>query len=357
VNEDSTLQPTPADDLAILAVIAALDRQPWEEGFLANPPAELGESAETLTRLYTEALGLLPGELATPPPPVLKERLMAIVHGDETQEVTPVAPPEDAPQEPTAPPSAVAPTAPTLQLPPMPQTPQTTAPTAAPSPAAPTAPVVRRSPAPPASGTNVPAPSPPLPAGRPVRRSRWSLALAAMLVLALGLSGFLLYGLWQQGEKIDDLTRERSALIERLKSTGSNLDQVQKDMADLQERAALMTSPGVEISPLRPTGQVPVPEGTYGMLFVAADHQHWHLAVHGLTPAGAGRQYQFWFVSPQGAESGGTFTANPGTRMDLSSAHMPAGIQAVTITLEPTTATAAPSGPEVMRAGSPVKVL
>jgi len=336
VNEDPIVQPTPADDLAILAVLAALERQPWEEGFLANPPAELGESAETLTRLYTEALGLLPGELATTPPPVLKERLMAIVNGDETQEVNaPVLVPPATPPPPPAPPAAVS------ALPP----------------AAPPAPVaVRRSPTP-AAAANVPSlPLPPLPALRPARRSRWALALAAMLVLALGLSGFLLYGLWQQGQKIDDLTRDRNAMIERLKSTGSNLDQVQKEMADLQERAALMSSPGVEISPLRPTGQVPLPDGTYGMLFVAADHQHWHLALHGLTPAGAGRQYQLWFVSPQGAESGGTFSANPGTRMDLSSTHMPAGIQAITITLEPTTATAAPSGPEVMRAGSPVKV-
>jgi len=362
--------PVPADDLAILAVLAALDRQPWEEDFLARGPAELGESAETLTRLYTEALGLFPGEHATPPPPRLKERLMAIVHGDETQEVEPAAAPEPEPEPP--------PVLPPVAAPPEPPPPAVQAPP--PPPAAPPAPVASMASAPrrPASGGYprpvaapppppvapvVPAasgPAPPPPVLRPVRRSRWILPLAAMLFLALGLSGFLLYGLWQQGEKIGDLTRDRNELAQRLKSTGASLDGMRKEMADLRARAALMTSPGVEIMPLKPTGQVPLPEGAYGMLFVAADHQHWHLALHGLTPAPAGRRYQLWFVSPQGTESGGTFTAMPGTPMDLSSERMPAGIQAITVTLESAAATPAgiaPSGPEALRAGPPVKVL
>jgi hypothetical protein len=337
VNDD-TIQPAPADDRAILAVLTALELQPWEEGFLATGPAGLGESAETLTRLYTEALGLLPWELATPPPPPLKERLMAIAMGDETQEVEAPA----LPAEPVSPPP----------VPPGPAQ-------AGRRPSSGSFPRPVATPVPAAAGPSIPAAPPVVPqAARRPRSSRWPLALAAMLFLALGLSGFLLYGLWQQGEKIDDLTRDRNALIERTRSTSKSLEDVKAEMADLKARAALMTSPGVEIMPLRPTGQVPMPQGTYGMLFVAADHQHWHLAVHGLPAAAAGRQYQLWFINPQGAVSGGAFSAAPGTPVSLSSEHMPSDTQAVTVTLEPAaTPAAAPTGPEVMRAGAAVKVL
>jgi hypothetical protein len=197
------------------------------------------------------------------------------------------------------------------------------------------------------------------------RRSRWPLALAAALILALlGLSGYLYQGLRQQGETIGRLTQERDQLIAQERehaqaksASEAELARMQGEMTDLQARLAFMTTPGVEISPLRPTGRVPLPADAFGMLFVAADHQHWHLAIKGLDPSGAGRQYQLWFIAPQGAVSGGTFTAAPGAPVHLSSAHMPPGTRAVIITLEPEAGTEAPTGPEVLRAAAPVKVL
>ncbi|HEV7516411.1 MAG TPA: anti-sigma factor, partial [Thermoanaerobaculia bacterium] len=233
------------------------------------------------------------------------------------------------------------------------------APLATTTPPTPTVPLIPT----PAAGLPTP-PAPPRVA--PVRRrSRWPLALAAALILALlGLSGYLYQGLRQQGETIGRLTQERDQLIAQERehaqaksASEAELARMQGEMTDLQARLAFMTTPGVEISPLRPTGRVPLPADAFGMLFVAADHQHWHLAIKGLDPSGAGRQYQLWFIAPQGAVSGGTFTAAPGAPVHLSSAHMPPGTRAVIITLEPEAGTEAPTGPEVLRAAAPVKVL
>jgi hypothetical protein len=342
-------EPIHPDDLAILALLSALERQPAEGDLLGRPLAEGVEGAEgeseTLVRLYTEVLGLVPYEL-TPaaPPATVKERLMTIVRGDETQDVEPFA-------LPTAPPPAAAPM-------PAPR------------------PIVQRTATTPATGTRPPAPGTVVPISAPAsvtplrpaplrRPSRWPLALAAALILALlGVTGYLYQGLRQQGEVISQLTRERNQLIAqerehaRALSTGeTELTGLKGEMNEMQSRLALITSPGVEISPLHPTGRVPMPADAYGMLFVAADHQHWHLAIRGMSPSGNGRQYQLWFIAPQGAVSGGTFTAAPGAPVNLSSAHMPAGTRAVIITLEPEAGTQTPSGPEVLRAAAPVKVL
>ena len=353
-------EPIHPDDLAILALLTALERQPGEGDLLGQPLAGNAgnESEETLVRLYTEVLGLVPYEL-TPaaPPAALKARLMTIVSGDETQDVEPFVLPAPPPL-PIAPPPAAAPT-PALR--PAPPIVQRTAPTPATG--------IR----PPAPGAVVPmastSPTPPPPTpvrSVPVRRaSRWPLALAAALILALlGVTGYLYQGLRQQGEVISQLTRERNQLIAqerehaRALSTGdTELTGLKGEMNAMQSRLALITSPGVEISPLHPTGKVPMPHDAYGMLFVAADHQHWDLAIRGMSPSGNGRQYQLWFIAPQGPVSGGTFTAAPGAPVNLSSEHMPAGTRAVIITLEPEAGTQTPSGPEVLRAAAPVKVL
>jgi hypothetical protein len=350
-------EPIHPDDLAILALFAALERQPVEGDLLGRPMAgDVGDvegaegESETLVRLYTEVLGLVPYELApAAPPAALKARLMTIVSGDETQDVEPFV----LSPLPTPSPAAATPT-------PAPPAVQRTAPTPAMG--------IR----PPAPGTMsampaIPAPVVPTPIrSAPVRRaSRWPLALAAALILALlGVSGYLYQGLREQGEVISQLTRERNQLIvlerehARALSTGdTELTGLKGEMNAMQSRLALITSPGVEISPLHPTGKVPMPPDAYGMLFVAADHQHWDLAIRGLSPSGNGRQYQLWFIAPQGPVSGGTFTAAPGAPVNLSSAHMPAGTRAVIITLEPEAGTQTPSGPEVLRAAAPVKVL
>jgi hypothetical protein len=342
-------EPNHPDDLAILALLTALEREPGEgEASLPQPAAD--SESETLNRLYMEVFGLFPYELApAAPPAAVKERLMAVIAGDETQDVEPLIAAVSA----RAGAANAAETAPRPAATATPATgtraPMASVPTPAVPPAAPVSQIY-----------------PPVPRSASVRRpSRWPLALAAALILALlGLSGYFYRGLQQQGETIGQLTRERDQLIalarahaQARSASEAELTRMQGEMGDLQARLAFMTTPGVEISPLRPTGRVPMPAGAFGMLFVAADHQHWHLAVRGLNPSGSGRQYQLWFIAPQGAVSGGTFTAAPGAPIHLSSEHMPAGTRAVVVTLEPDAGAPAPSGPEVLRAAAPVKVL
>ncbi|HEV7516429.1 MAG TPA: hypothetical protein VGR07_09030, partial [Thermoanaerobaculia bacterium] len=86
---DEPMQP---DDLAILALLTALEREPGEGATaLLERPASDSESEETLVRLYTEVFGLFPYGLTPATPPVaLKQRLMAVVTGDETQDVEPL---------------------------------------------------------------------------------------------------------------------------------------------------------------------------------------------------------------------------------------------------------------------------
>jgi hypothetical protein len=312
-----------AEDRTLLALLEALE-QGADPGDLAGRLPG-GEAGETLARLYTETLGLLPYALdPLAPSPVVRERLMAIATGDDTQEVDRLA-------------------------------------AAVPAPAAPVAPAVHA--VPPRPARPVVAEFPP-PAPRPARR--WPLALAAALVLALlGVSGWLYYQLGQQGQvlaavyqtRIDRLEGELNAERARAASARTELEQVRSRLGNLDEQFSLVTAPTVEMSPLRPTGQLAAARGAHGRIYIAEDHQHWYLSVQDLAPSGAGREYQLWFFGDEGPVSGGTFTAAPGAPVHLSSERMPAGTKAIVITLEPAPGAPAPSGPEVLRAAPPIKVI
>jgi hypothetical protein len=291
-------QETHREDETILAALEALEQ---ESGVPSGPRGD--ETAETLTRLYTEALGLLPYELPRAVPrPEVKARLLASLQG-----------------------AAEAAPAPT--------------PAVAPVPAPASAPVPLR----------VSQEVPVLRSAAVRRPSRWPLALAAALaILFLGLSVWLYTGLVQQNETIASLTREveearrqAAQAVAQARESGSRLD-------EMRERFSLVTSPAVEVSPMRPVGELQ-PKAR-GILFVAADHQHWYLSLDGLQPAGPGKAYKLWFVADQGAVSAGSFTAEPGAPIELSSEHMPAGTRGVMVTLEDNPQVPTPTGPEVLRA-------
>jgi hypothetical protein len=321
-----------ADDRTLLALFEALE-QGADPGDLGRSlPA--GEAGETLARLYIETLGLLPYALdPLAPSPAVRDRVLAIATGDDTQEVDRSA------------------------LPPLPLA-------AVPAPAAAAAPAAPR---PARAATAAVAPAMPLPRpSRPARR--WPLALAAALILALlGLSGWLYRELAEKSEVLaadqttigrlaDDLKAERARAAENA-TLRAELERVRSRFGEMQQQLSLVTAPSVEMSPLRPTGQLAAAREAHGRLYVAADHQHWYMSVYDLAPSGAGREYQLWFIGDAGPVSGGTFTGAPGEPMHLSSEHMPAGTRAILITLEPAPGAPAPSGPEVMRAAPPIKVI
>ena len=347
-----------SEDRTILIVLEALEKG---TPLPALPPGQRDETAETLARLYTEVLGLLPSEL-TPvaPRPAVKARLLAQIAGDETQDVPPVA--TDPPLAPVAAPSPAAPE--TVPLPPVGRAPApaprpvpATAPANPPGPVPPARPVSGIYPAPPAGSA---APRPP---ARPERRrSLWPLALAAGLLLPL--VGLVLWlGTLNMGQRdtIASLRRQLAEERQRADQAAAQVQQAGDQMHQMRANLRLVTQPAVEVRSLRPVpgaAAAPLQPGASGMLFVAPDHQHWYMSVEGLQPPGPGRSYQLWFVAGTGgAVSGGVFDAQPGERAELSSKEMPAGTQGIVITLEPADGSPAPSGPEVLRGAAPYQII
>ena len=301
------LQP---DDRTILAAIEALERG----GDTLDLGADADEATETLARLYAEVLGLIPYELEpVTPDPAVKQRLMAAVTGEAPQAQAPVPRPVPA-AAPAPPPAAVVP--PAQETPAPPPVPRE----------------VRAAPRPPARS-------------RPPRR--WPLLLAASLALIFAGSTVWLYDQWIT---VQAKTTELGQLLEEERRRGQEkgpVEELRAEVASLREKLDMVTTPAVEVSPLRPEGDLQ-PEAR-GLLFVAADHQHWYLNVEGLQPAGADKVYQLWWIAGDRQESGGTFIARPGERIELSSATMPAGTTAAAVTLENAGGAPVPTGPVVLR--------
>ncbi len=284
------------------SVLLALDALGADEaaGEAARVELESDEAAQTLARLYIEVLAMLPYALyPAPPPPALKDRILAGIAGDETQDVVPAAS------------------------------------------AAPVAPARRAAPA-------------TITGEIPVRRRRrWPLRLAASLALvALGAAAWLFVGLQEREASVARLRAE----LRELRARSVELDAAGAEARAAAANLALVSSPTVEFCALRPAPEGPQPTAR-GMLFVAADHQHWYLALHGLQAPPTGRRYQLWFLADSGPVSAGLFDARAGAPVELSSEAMPAGTRAVSVTLELATGSRAPAGPQVLYGEGLTKML
>ena len=294
------------EDLTIQAALEAL-----EAGIEApRGVARLDEESETLSRLYTEVLGLIPYELAPVTPSAgARARLMAAVQA----EARPAAAPEPARMAP-----------PVVPI----QEPRTFRQGAA-------------------------------AVARPARASRWPLALAAALALAaLGLSFWLYSQVGEQRATIADLQHQLT--LERARSEGviAQVRQLENEGLDLRQNLTLVSSRAVLVSPMRPVarpGQPPLQPDARGTLFVASDHQHWYMSLQGLQPAPQGQVYKLWFVAGRPVSSG-SFTARPGEPMALSSREMPADTKGAIVTLERDPNAPAPTGPTILQAAPPVEI-
>lgn len=306
-----------SEDRTILAALEELDTgsgEPVHSGERAGEAAgEATEADETLARLYTEVLGLVPYELEPAAPrPEVRSRLLSAVLGNET------LPGDD-----------------TQEMDPRP------APAAVPAAAQP-APVSAAS----REMTSREAPAVRGMAMSARRRSGWPTALAAALLLALGLCGWLFLRQARMGETIARLETELAA--ERREAERS-VAGMRAAMERMRVSFALVTAPEVKASPLRP---VDPQSPARGILFVAADNQQWYLAVHDLAPAPPGRDYQLWWEAAEGTFSGGVFDSGAGEKVELYSETMPAGTRGAVITLEPEQGASQPTGPEVLRAAA-----
>jgi len=330
------------EDRTILAAVEALKRDNEASGAL--PRADLDDTTEeTRARLYTEVLGLIPYELEPVlPSPGVRARLMAAVQGVEAGALPKI---EDA-RDP-APPTLAEPIRLTSVPPAQPLRPAS-APAPAPVRNVPPAGTVR----PASQETRVyrPASLTP-PPRRAVRPARWPLALAASLALLFaGIAVVLYLQLAQQRNTIDALGQQLDLERGRAASAIKQARQSEADSLSMRDKFALVTSPAVQASPMRPPAGSPLQPAARGVLFVASDHQHWYLCLHDVEPAPAGKTYKLWFMAEGGPVSGGVFTARPGEPVELSSKEMPAGIKAVKVTLEADPEAPKPAGPEVLQA-------
>lgn len=288
------------DDREIRSILEVLEGAPAEG-------APRDEETETLVRLYSEVLGLLPWELEpVAPSPEVKQRLLrSIGHGAPV--AVPARPVEALPE----------PRPPRL----------------------PSGPVAV--------------------ARRPARR--WPLALAAAVaVLSLGLSAWLYLGLREQGEAISRLTQELSAArrqAEKAEAMQAQLDRSLAEQLKTREQLALVTSPAVEVGAMRPAGEAPHQPKARGVFFVAADHQHWYLCLEGLEPADQGKAYVLWFVAGGNPIASGAFTAAQKEPIELGDVRMPVGTNQVIVTLEDDPKAQKPAGPPILQAGAMVQIL
>lgn len=292
------------DDREIRSILEALEGAPAGEG----PRGEPDEESETLVRLYSEVLGLLPEELEpVTPSPEVKQRLMRAIGQGPAAAVPPRSPVEP-----------------------------------------------------------LPGPRPVRPASGPVtlprqRARRWPIALAAAVaVLSLGFSAWLFFGLREQGETIARLTRELAAArsqAERAEAAQAQADRAFAELVTVREQLQLVTSPAVEVGAMRPAGSQPLQPQARGVLFVAADRQHWYLCLEGLRPAEQGKAYVLWFVAGDNPVASGAFTASAEGPVELRDARMPVGTNQVVVTLEDDPKAQKPGGPAILQAGAMVQIL
>lgn len=289
------------DQAILLALEMSSARRPQIEG---------DDAVETMVRLYTETLGMLAHALEPmAPSPGLKGRLLMTAAGDETQEVkslaaqralgggvlAPAAKPRQRPTTSGLQPGAVA------------------------------------------AGL-----------GAAGRRSRWPLRLAAVVSFGLlGLAGWLGWQVQEQSGQLAGLRAE----ARQAKEHSAELIRLREAVKTLESDVALASSPSVLVCSLRAAEHAPAGSSslaTRAVLYVANDHQHWYFTARGLKESPSGQEYQLWFIANGRPMSGGTFSLKPGEAAHLSSATMPAGTTAVSVTLERKGGSVLPSGPQVL---------
>jgi len=182
----------------------------------------------------------------------------------------------------------------------------------------------------------------------PRRPRSWLLPLAAALaVVAIGVAANLARTARQQ-------RLELAALASRVEELARDAVEFEDGLARALQNLRLVSSRGVEICPLRPVADAAGTDEPHGLLFVAADHQHWYVRVSGL-PTAPDRFYRLWFEGPDGTLIPAGNLA--GDELELSSPTMPEGTRAAYVTLETEPSPAAPSGEIVLSGAEMIRLL
>lgn len=294
------------EETVILSVLAGAE----------EPAPVAGPEGEQLRREYTELLGLLPYSLdPIEPAPELKARVMAAALGDSAAAPAAGSTRGDIPDPQEASPAADAGTA------------------AAATGTGNVVPLLRRT-------------------------SFWPLALAAAVTLLMvGLSTVFYAQLRASEGELAELSRELASVEGREQAMAAQLARANEQMAGITERLAIITQPGAEACPLRPVGEDPMLPVASGILYIAADHQHWYLKVTGLEPVPEGKEYQVWFMTEDGPVSAGALQMELGSEAELGSPSMPPGITGVAVTVEPRGGAPRPTGSMVLYGDEKMELL
>jgi hypothetical protein len=145
-------------------------------------------------------------------------------------------------------------------------------------------------------------------------------------------------------------------LRERAETATAEAARAQNDVLSLTQKFALVTSPAVEVSSMRPDEAVATQPNAHGILFVASDRQHWYLKMRNLEPAEGQRAYCLWFINDSGPILGGAFKSTPGSPIELSASQMPAGTKDVRVTLEESGQVVQPAGQLVLKVAASYKL-
>jgi hypothetical protein len=292
--------------------------------------AAANEQEQTLRRLYTEVLGLLPQALEpVEPRPEVRERLLAAIRepaGAWSEEATL---PGVMIGEPTAS-----------------RSPEATLPGV----------MIGEPAARPAAATHPEAAGlEPLPVAAPARRRRWPTALAAAVaLLAVGVASLLFVRLEESRAELARRERQLRTLEARSEEQTVQLASLQEELAEVSGRLGLITRAGTEACLLQPPDGLGIARG---VVYIAADHRHWILKVSGLTPVPSDRAYQLWFVTEGGPVSGGTFQTSAGADAELGSPTMPSGLTAIAVTVEPAGGSPQPTGQQVLFGDETMRLL
>lgn len=322
------------EDLAAFGILDELAHGAGREDTAPVPPPEgEDEALEVLRRLYLESLGLMAYELElVAPRPETKAALLATISGDETQEVP-------APGSVTA-------------------NPATGRNAGAPAPLGPFAPHIAGKTSPtssPAARTDAPLPFR-QPLGGQTAPRRWPVALAALFALAAIGLGIWAASLSSELSYRETQLRQLETRLAEADRTAAELAEARQELARLEERFTFVTSPATTVYALRPPAAGSLQPLARGHLFLAANRRDWRLEVRGLKQEPEAQDYQLWFIVDGLPMSGGVFDAKLGKAAQLADSAMPAGVQAVAVTLERKGGVPSPTSPILLIADQTVQL-
>lgn len=146
-------------------------------------------------------------------------------------------------------------------------------------------------------------------AGQPRRPSRWGLALAASLLVGLGLLGLL--RLRQLGGEVEELAAARDVARQQLALAENELAEVRTELVRLRLAVAVAGSPLART--VRLAGLEAAPEAAARTLVDPGDRRAAFFA-GGLAPAPEGGTYQLWLIVDGAPRSAGIFDVDEAGR-------------------------------------------